>query len=151
MAERNFSKLAERKDYLGKIFKLVEDRRPLAVMDGRPQPIAHKHSDITDIRDILWQQVQERYIDDGIDFKSPDEMLAAMLEPGRFQQLMGTGRVRDDFTNVMSGQTYPAYSNWVTGAGTPGDPGTFNTANMPILMAPFEASASHGDIVPAHA
>jgi hypothetical protein len=141
VAESRFSRLAGEKGYLGRIFKIITSRY---VADSK-RPAAHTPGDIAEIRDALWQQVQENHIEAGVDYKSPNEMLDALLEPSRFRQLMSSGRVKDDFTNVMAGPNYPAYSNWVTGAGTPGDPGTFNVANMPILMAPFEASAYYAN------
>jgi hypothetical protein len=131
---KDYAKLAKAKGYLGDVFKVVAGRAGSRyVADGATKPVQHTPDDLAEIRSVLWSQVQYGYINDSIDYVSPDELLRDMLKPSNFRALMRTGNVEDSFANP------------ITGIGTWSDPGRFNMARAPVLMAPMEASAFYSN------
>ena len=87
-----------------------------AIRDSKTifKPASFSTSEIEEIRDELWEEVKGS----SGEFTSADEL---------FRQLSKS--VLDSF-----------YNN-ITGINTPADPSYFNTANIPVMLSPTEASA----------
>lgn len=134
-ARTDFVRLSQKEGWIGKVFQIIADRAGRGyVGDAKPKPVSHRASDLVEIKEILWQQVGMRYIEDSIDWQTPDEALRDMIAPMQFRQLMLGPMVKDSFDNP------------ITGIGVWGqDPGRMNFARPPVMMAPMEASAFYSN------
>jgi hypothetical protein len=117
------------KGWVKKIFGLVSQRAGDGyVTDSKApaKPIAHDADDLLEIRDALWEHVQLGYMADGIETQSVSECVTKM-------QANAFRMVADGFFNP------------ITGIGTGSDPGRFNFATVPTIMAPQEAAAYYSN------
>ncbi len=109
------------KDPLKDVFTTIAKKHEATdgVGDG-PKMLSFTMDEVTSIRNSLYQAVQNGYAEDG--------QTVATLE-----------QARKDAVNVFG--VKDSYYNQVTGVGTGIDPGSYNTASIPVSMGPQEATA----------
>lgn len=115
----DFKPLAKRETnpHYKAIFELIAEAQPSAkkgVLDSSPVEYSHTASQIDAIKGKLYSEVKTAYTRDGEKFMGLEEAKKA---------------VKDDFFNLF------------TGNGTSQDTGTYNAANVPMMMGPWDSTA----------
>jgi hypothetical protein len=128
----DYKALAKRTDNANykEIFELIGESQPRAakgVLDASPVEMSHSADVVEKIKGKLFAEVQTAHARDGSKTMTLAQAQSnAVLKLRKPLTELG---VKDDFFNVYSG------------AGTGNDPSTYNAADVPMMMGPWDSTA----------
>lgn len=124
-----------------RIFETIAKREPdqEQTQDGTAA-ISLDSSELSLIRDEMYENVTEQMVNDGVDFQTLEDMKRGLISdmPQQLQQKLQEAAVQVPQNN---GIVQDGYSNPVSGIGTFIDPGLKTESTIPVSISPTEATS----------
>lgn len=124
-----------------RIFETIAEREPdqEQTQDGAAA-ISLDSSELSLIRDEMYENVTEQMVNDGVDFQTLEDMKRGLIShmPQQLQQKLQEATVQVPQNN---GIVQDGYSNPVSGIGTFIDPGLKTESSIPVSISPIEATS----------